>query len=73
VVVVPEDRMDDPEALAAELRSHCRDFIAGYKVPKRIEVQAAPLPKSGPGKISKRTLRERFASTTGTNQNRGAS
>jgi long-chain acyl-CoA synthetase len=43
-----------------ELRAHCRELIAGYKVPKVIEVSAEPLPKSGPGKILKRVLRERY-------------
>jgi long-chain acyl-CoA synthetase len=42
-----------------ELRTHCRDVIAGYKVPKVIEISDEPLPKSGPGKILKRVLRER--------------
>jgi long-chain acyl-CoA synthetase len=42
----------------AELRAHCRAVIAGFKVPKRIEISAEPLPKSGPGKILKRVLRE---------------
>jgi long-chain acyl-CoA synthetase len=46
----------DTEALIA----HCRDRIAGYKVPKTIDVRTDPLPKSGPGKILKRELREPF-------------
>jgi acyl-CoA synthetase (AMP-forming)/AMP-acid ligase II len=54
VVVVASPNAD----LEAELRDHCRQFIAGYKVPKRIDLQAAPLPKSGPGKVLKRALRE---------------
>jgi acyl-CoA synthetase (AMP-forming)/AMP-acid ligase II len=48
------------EALANELRQHCRAFIASYKVPKRIDFQLEPLPKSGPGKILKRVLRDQF-------------
>jgi long-chain acyl-CoA synthetase len=43
--------------LAEELRDHCRATIAGFKVPKRIELRTEPLPKSGPGKIQKRQLR----------------
>jgi len=43
-----------------ELRAHCRDLIAGYKVPKVIEIVDEPLPKSGPGKILKRVLRDRY-------------
>jgi long-chain acyl-CoA synthetase len=47
----------DAEALAAELEQTCRAEIAGFKVPKRIEIRTEPLPKSGPGKILKRALR----------------
>ena len=34
--------------------------IAGYKVPKAIDLRAEPLPKSGPGKVLKRELRAPF-------------
>jgi long-chain acyl-CoA synthetase len=40
-----------------ELIQHCRVAIAGYKVPKRVEFAAEPLPKSGAGKLLKRELR----------------
>ena len=46
-------------ASGEELRRHCRQLIAGYKVPKVIEISSEPLPKSGPGKILKRLLRDR--------------
>jgi long-chain acyl-CoA synthetase len=49
---------------ADELRAHCRDVIAGYKVPKAIEIATEPLPKSGPGKILKRVLRDRYVSSS---------
>jgi long-chain acyl-CoA synthetase len=42
-----------------QLRSHCREFIAGYKCPKTIEFRSE-LPLSGAGKILKRDLREPF-------------
>ena len=48
------------DELAEELREHCRTAIAGFKVPKRIELQTDPLPKSGPGKIQKRQLRDPY-------------
>ena len=60
VVVVAEQYVGRSDALAMELRDHCRKSIAGYKVPKRIDIQVTPLPKSGPGKILKRALREPF-------------
>ena len=47
-------------ATADELVAHCRKRIAGYKVPRRIELRAEPLPKSGAGKILKRELREPY-------------
>jgi long-chain acyl-CoA synthetase len=52
-VVVPRADVD-----ADELVRYCREAIAGYKVPKRIELRAEPLPKSGAGKVLKRELRE---------------
>jgi long-chain acyl-CoA synthetase len=48
---------DGAELTAEELLTHCRDQIAGYKVPRSVEFSAEPLPKSGPGKILKRELR----------------
>jgi long-chain acyl-CoA synthetase len=44
----------------AELIGYCRERIAGYKTPKRIETRTEPLPKSGAGKILKRQLREPY-------------
>ena len=41
-----------------ELVAHCRERIAGFKVPRCIELRAEPLPKSAAGKILKRELRE---------------
>jgi long-chain acyl-CoA synthetase len=52
-VVIP--RSDITER---ELVEHCRQAIAGYKVPKQIELRTEPLPKSGAGKVLKRELRE---------------
>jgi long-chain acyl-CoA synthetase len=47
-------------SLAGELTAHCRGLIAGFKVPKSIDIQTEPLPKSGPGKVLKRSLRDAF-------------
>ena len=43
-----------------ELIAHCRRALANYKVPRRVELSDAELPKSGTGKILKRILREPF-------------
>ena len=45
---------------ADDLVAYCRRFLAGYKIPRRIEFSANELPKSGSGKILKRGLREPF-------------
>ena len=45
---------------ADELIEHARRRIAGYKVPRTIELRAEPLPKSGAGKVLKNVLREPF-------------
>ena len=47
-------------SLADELIAHCRGLIAGFKVPKSVDIQTEPLPKSGPGKVLKRSLRDKF-------------
>jgi acyl-CoA synthetase (AMP-forming)/AMP-acid ligase II len=44
---------------AEELRHHCRDLLAGYKVPKEILLEAA-LPMTANGKVQKATLRKRY-------------
>jgi long-chain acyl-CoA synthetase len=68
---IPDDRWGEavhavvvlrPGAVADadELIAACRAAIAGYKVPKRIDLRADALPKSGAGKILKRELRAPF-------------
>mgnify|MGYP001423634224 FL=1 len=56
VVLRPEHHNVDPD----EIIGFCRQHIAGYKVPKGIDIQTEPLPKSGPGKVLKRELRQPF-------------
>jgi long-chain acyl-CoA synthetase len=43
---------------AEELVAHCRQRIAGFKVPRHVELRTEPLPKSAAGKILKRELRD---------------
>jgi long-chain acyl-CoA synthetase len=43
-----------------ELIAHCRQSLANYKIPRRVELSDTELPKNGTGKILKRILRERF-------------
>ncbi len=56
-VVVVEGRS---EVTPEELIAHARQRIAGYKVPRTIELRHEPLPKSGAGKVLKNVLREPF-------------
>ncbi|MCP5033844.1 MAG: long-chain fatty acid--CoA ligase [Actinomycetia bacterium] len=56
-VVVPRAEADLNQQIIIE---HCRGQIGGYKVPKSVSFQDDPLPKSGPGKVLKRTLRAPF-------------
>jgi fatty-acyl-CoA synthase len=45
---------------AETLRAHVRERLAGFKVPKVLEIVAGPLPRTGTGKIAKQILRDRF-------------
>jgi long-chain acyl-CoA synthetase len=56
-VVVPREQQTLSEA---ELLTFCRGKIAGYKIPKSVSFSAEQLPKTGPGKIAKRRLRDAF-------------
>jgi long-chain acyl-CoA synthetase len=38
----------------------CREFLGGYKVPKGVDLHDEVLPKSGPGKFLKRSLRDPY-------------
>ncbi len=54
VVVKPGAELTNDELIA-----HCRDLIAGYKLPRSVAIRSEDdaLPKSGAGKILKRDLR----------------
>jgi long-chain acyl-CoA synthetase len=56
VVVLRDGHDADETAIIA----HCRERIAGYKVPRSVSFSSEPLPKSGPGKVLKRELRDPF-------------
>jgi long-chain acyl-CoA synthetase len=58
IVVARANAKLDPEAI----RAHCRSLIAGYKVPRSIEIRTTPLPLSGSGKVHKPTLRAEYRS-----------
>jgi long-chain acyl-CoA synthetase len=69
VFAVPDERWGEAvhavvvlegDADAAALLDHCRARIAGFKVPRSVEIRSEPLPKSGAGKVLKSELREPF-------------
>ena len=47
-------------ATEADLITHCKARIAGFKVPRSVTFSESELPKSGPGKILKTDLRAPF-------------
>jgi long-chain acyl-CoA synthetase len=55
-VVIALDAVVD----ATELVERCREHIAGFKVPRSVNLRTEPLPKSGAGKILKRELRQQY-------------
>lgn len=56
VVVEPGASLD-----GAAVEAHARARLAGYKVPRRIEVTRAPLPRTASGKLLRRVVREQLA------------
>ena len=56
-----------------ELLAHCRELVAGYQVPKVVDVTDVPLPTSGAGKVLKRQLRDPRAGLAATAPSDGPS
>jgi len=44
----------------SEVIEHCREYIAGYKVPRTVEFRNEPFPMTGAGKLKKNELREKY-------------
>jgi long-chain acyl-CoA synthetase len=58
-VVVAADGVADDDALRATLAAHCRELLAGFKVPRSFDF-VAELPRTGTGKIQKARIRGPF-------------
>ncbi len=58
-IVQPTDSKAAPEQLCSALLAVCRDRLAGYKVPVRIEL-ADSLPRGEDGKLRKLALRSLY-------------
>jgi long-chain acyl-CoA synthetase len=52
-----------------EVQAHCRPLIAGYKVPRGLEIRESPLPLSAVGKVLKTVLRAPYWEHEGRNVN----
>jgi long-chain acyl-CoA synthetase len=50
----------DTTLTSDDLMAFCRQSLASYKLPRRVEFSETDLPKSSSGKVLKKTLRERF-------------
>ncbi len=61
LVVLRPGATADPETIT----EFCREHLAGYKVPKSLEL-SAELPKNATGKVLKHLLRDRYAPVAGT-------
>jgi len=53
---------DNAEVTAEEVLTHCRPYLAGFKMPKRVVF--GPLPKTSTGKIQKYMLRQQARSAS---------
>lgn len=53
-------RKDKKKLAVEEVLTFCRGKIANYKIPKSVGFSLEPLPKTGPGKIAKRQIRDAF-------------
>lgn len=53
------------QATVQELMQFCREHIAGYKVPRSIDLQDQPLPTTPVGKIRKNVIRDQYLERCG--------
>jgi long-chain acyl-CoA synthetase len=71
VVGIPDERWGEslaaaivvgtePPPTAEDLISHCREYLGGYKIPRRI-VFSDELPRNPSGKVMKRTIRDELS------------
>ena len=63
-VVAVEDGIVANDELTEALRDHCREHLAGYKVPRSVDYLDA-LPRTGSGKLQKHILREPYWAGSG--------
>jgi long-chain acyl-CoA synthetase len=66
--VVPTAHDAAPRVLIDSITQYCRERLAGYKVPRDIEI-VANIPRTDAGKLRRRELRDRAAMAGGTSPN----
>ncbi|TAJ21240.1 MAG: o-succinylbenzoate--CoA ligase [Dehalococcoidia bacterium] len=57
-VVVLKSGIDEPAA--AVIAAHLRERLAGYKLPREILIETAPLPRTASGKLQRHLVRDRL-------------
>jgi acyl-CoA synthetase (AMP-forming)/AMP-acid ligase II len=55
IVLVPDAALSVDDVIA-----FCRERLANYKVPRRVEFRSEPLPRNPSGKVLKTVLREEY-------------
>lgn len=68
--VIPRDPADPPTQ--DDIAAYCRDRLAHYKIPRRVEIVDA-FPMTVSGKVRKIELRERFGAQAGNSSERSQS
>jgi acyl-coenzyme A synthetase/AMP-(fatty) acid ligase len=68
-VVQPAEDTEGSDELAAELIDFCRDRLAHYKCPRRIDF-VDELPREDTGKIFKRKLRDQYRAASSASDQR---
>ena len=61
-VVEPDPAVVADDALAGELLAHCRQHLAGFKIPRSIDFEPQ-LPREPTGKLRKHLIRDRYLAT----------
>jgi fatty-acyl-CoA synthase len=57
-----------PEVTVAAVTAHCREHLAGYKVPRHVILQDRPLERMASGKVARRRIRDAHPELTGAAQ-----
>ena len=62
----------DPALTEATLIEHCKQYLTGYKIPRKVVFRSDPLPKTNVGKILRRVVKEQEAAKAAGSERAGA-